>query len=477
MYTLARAPGCAKGLGTNPRAIVPMMLEKETTTELRRVALFIDVDNVLIGAQESGLPFNLTLIIDRARQEGAIMSARAYADWTSDLLRPVLGDFRVNAIELIQLSTSLASSEHKNTADIQLAVDAVEMVFSPVRPDSIVIVGGDRDYVPLVQKLKRYGVLVTGIGVEAGVSTVLKDACDAFEYYDVLVPPAPEEVAGPLPSADPVEAYQLMRRAIEAINRGERRATGAAVHEMMKQLDPAFNLARYKVTMKQLAEAGEQEGYIRVSEIPGSDLVLESTTSVIESTEGQRREYDFSTTAAISAANYRTILQENRIPLLPWSKRQEFIEVIWRGFESRDSIGLSLDAMRGLILGPSDSVDRLLQQRVQKLLYTLNFARCFTLSKEQKGYPIAIPEQLSERLYPAVPAEEAVRRVHRQYLEVLARNDATLLPEAVFDLLYENEVQDEDKRQGRLEELTQMCDDIKPLNPFGNALRGMHRSR
>ena len=173
-------------------------------TVIERVALFIDVDNVLILAQNSGLPFHLSLIIDRVRQQGTIMSAKAYADWTASLLRPVLGDFRASAIELVQLLTSTLSKEHKNTADIQLAVDALEMALSPVRPHTIVIVGGDRDYVPLVQKLKRYGIFVMGIGVEAGVSSVLTEACDSYVYYDDIVPPAPQEIAEPVSLPNPV---------------------------------------------------------------------------------------------------------------------------------------------------------------------------------------------------------------------------------------------------------------------------------
>ena len=401
------------------------------------------------------------------------MSARAYADWTSDLLRPVLADFRVNAIELIQLSTSLASKEHKNTADIQLAVDAVEMVLiSPLRPDRIVIVGGDRDYVPLVQKLKRHGVLVTGIGVESGVSTVLKDACDTFEFYDVLVPQTPEEVADPASSRDLVETYRLMRRAIDAISRGDRRATGAAVHEMMKQLDPAFNLARYKVTMKQLAHDAQKAGHVVVSENSGSDFVLECTTGVIDSAESQRREYDFAATTTITAANYRAILQDNRIPLLPWKKRKQFMEELWLSLETRDTIGMSLDAMRRMILDRFGNGDRVLQQKVQKLLYTLNFARCFSLHRDMtEGSPIEIPDQLSEPLYSAVPVEVAIQNAHRQYLYVLARNDAILVPEAVFDLLYQNEIEDDEERRERLRDLEVLCDDIKPLNTFGQAFR------
>ena len=91
---------------------------RETINE--RVALFIDVDNVLILAQNSGLPFHLDLIIDRVRQQGAIMSSKAYADWTASLLKPVLSDFRANAIELVQLPTWHTGRENKNTADIQL---------------------------------------------------------------------------------------------------------------------------------------------------------------------------------------------------------------------------------------------------------------------------------------------------------------------------------------------------------------------
>ena len=276
-----------------------------------RVALFIDVDNVLILAQSSGLPFNLSLIIDRVRQQGTIMSSKAYADWTASLLKPVLGDFRINAIELVQLPTSTASKEHKNTADIQLTVDALEMVFSPVRPDVIVIVGGDRDYVPLVQKLKRYGVYVMGLGVEAGVSRVLIEACDSFVFYDDIVPPAPEETAEPVSFPDPANAYSLMRRAIEALNRESRATTGASVHVMMRQLAPAFDLARYKTTLKALAQGAQAAGYVSLTEGPGPDFTLEPVSSpAIPSTsisESKRREYDYSTQATMTAS-YRTIL-------------------------------------------------------------------------------------------------------------------------------------------------------------------------
>ena len=357
---------------------------KEQREASNRVALFIDVDNVLILAQSSGLPFNLSLIIDRVRQQGTVMSSKAYADWTASLLKPVLGDFRANAIELVQLLTSASSKEHKNTADIQLAVDALEMVFLPVRPDTIVIVGGDRDYVPLVQKLKRYGVFVMGIGVEAGVSSVLVEACDSYIYYDDMVPPAPQGITEPVSIPDPATAYSLMRRAIEALTREGKVSTGASVHAMMKQLAPAFDLARFKTNLKALAHDAQKAGYVTITENPGSDFTLVATPASIAPPEPvpTKREYDFSTAATITAS-YRMILQEHRIPLLPWRIRYKFMRLIWEEFDSRGDIGMSLDAMRSTLLDYANSEDlRISQHMIQKLLYTLNFAVASTSSKK-----------------------------------------------------------------------------------------------
>ncbi len=441
----------------------------------RRVALFIDVDNVLILAQNSGLPFHLSLIIERARQQGALMSAKAYGDWTSDLLRPVLGDFRSSAIELVELLTSAASREHKNTADIQLAVDALEMVFSPVRPDTVVIVGGDRDYVPLVQKLRRYGVVVVGIGVEAGVSRVLVEACDSYVYYDDIVPPAPEESSEVVALPDPAEAHSLMRRAVEALDRGGRPTTGAAVHSMMKQLSPSFDLERYKTTFKQLAQDAQEQGYVSVSENPGSDMVMAAIPShgapAVPHVGLLSPEYDYSSQATITAS-YRRILQENRIPLIPWRTRDALIRLIWDEFEERADIGMSLDFARDLLREHSRSSDLgLSPSMIQKLIYSLNFARCFSDRQDAvHGYSIAVPDDVHVPLYPVVGVDEGIMRVHRQYLQVIARNAPVLHPESAYDLLYGDAVTDSEEKDARQEQLRELCYEVKPSTAIGDAL-------
>ena len=444
-------------------------------TTIDRVALFIDVDNVLILAQNSGLPFDLTLIIDRVRQHGSIMSSKAYADWNSSLLKPFLGDFRANALELVQLPIGFASSEHKNTADIQLAVDALEMVFSTVRPDSIVIVGGDRDYVPLVQKLKRYGVFVMGIGVEAGVSKVLINACDSFVFYDDILPPEPEESTEPSPLPDPTGAYSLMRRAIEVLQREERSTSGAAVLSMMKQLDPAFDLARYKQTLKDLAQSAQEAGHVRVIENPGSDFNLavdsSKTTPTAALAEFTKREYDYSTIDT-TTASYRTILQEQRIPLLPWHIRREFIVLIWDDFANQEASGLSIHEIREALLDHcyKHSLGVSLQM-IQKLLYTLNFARCFAHSKDpESGELLQIPHDLDVPIHPAVDVDEALLRLHKRYLEILARDAALLRPESVFDLLFGNEISDEKEKEDREQEMAALCQEIKPPSQVAQAI-------
>ena len=412
------------------------------------------------------------------------MSSKAYADWTASFLQPVLGDFRTNAIELVQLLTTTSAKEHKNTADIQLAVDAFEMVFSSVRPDTVVIVGGDRDYVPLVQKLKRYGVFVMGIGVEAGVSRVLVEACDSYVYYDHIAIPASEEIAEPVPLPDTGVAYSLMRRAVEALSREGKASTGASVHAMMKRLAPDFDLERYKVTMKTLAQDAEKEGYVTVTENLGSDFTITAAASssalTAPTAELTKPEYDFSTPIAMTAS-YRTILQEHRIPLLPWDIRHKFMELIWNELDMRKNMGMSLDAMRALLLEytHTEGLNRSVSpQMIQKLLYSLNFARCFKLSKDATmGYQIQVPQDVHSPLYPAETLEEAINKIHRRYLEILADEAALLDPEAVFDLLYGNEITDEQEADDRRRLLVKVCSQIKPMNPMGQAFLDARRHR
>lgn len=156
-----------------------------TTQNINRIAVFIDVENLVGEMSKTATPLRLRPIIDRVREEGQIGSMRAYGDWSQPFLARYLGEFRNNIIEMTELSTSI---QGKNTADVQLAVDALEMALQSISPDTVVIISGDRDFIPLVQKLKRYAKAVIGIGAtEASTSKLLVGACDMFLFADDLL--------------------------------------------------------------------------------------------------------------------------------------------------------------------------------------------------------------------------------------------------------------------------------------------------
>ena len=443
-----------------------------------RVAVFIDVDNLVICAQNGGLPFDLSLVTERVRQEGLLMSARAYADWTSNTLRPYISDFRSLAIELVELPTMVSAGQHKNTADIQLAVDALEMALSPFKPGTIVIVGGDRDYVPLVQKLKRYGIRVVGIGVQIGVSHILSHACDSFVFYDDLVPPAEEDALAATPP-DAEIAFDLMRRAIEALTSAGRQPVGATVLQMMRQLDPTFDLARYKRTFKELATDARDAQFIEFQEQPGTDMLLSLGTQQREPVPGpspREREYDFSGPSAASAS-YKTILQEERIPILPRNVRRELVAIIKEGMEQSDDKSLSLDEMRNLALREmSGRGIQTFYQAIQKFIYSLNFGHCFIPTGEDLPRQLYIPNEIHVQVRFFGSSKDIERALHKQYIVLLSRSHALLNPDGVYELLYDSSYPIDEEEQTQIPGLvTRWCDEVQPPTSFSLALREASR--
>jgi hypothetical protein len=164
--------------------------------------------------------------------------------------------------------------------------------------------------------------------------------------------------------------------------------------------------------------------------------------------------------------------------LLPWNIREKFVRLIWESLERRD-YGMSLDAMRGTLLDYANENNLPVSpQMVQKLLYTLNFARCFNSHKNAStGYSIPIPLEIYSPVYPVFGVDEAINQLHRRYLEILAGDVAVLDPDAAFDLLYGNEITDEQEREERRQDLDEMCCAIKPMGAVGQALLTASRQR
>jgi uncharacterized protein (TIGR00288 family) len=148
------------------------------------IAIFCDYENVAIGVQDADYEeFDITPVIERLLDKGTIVVKRAYADWENykSAKRPL----HEAAFELIEVPH--VSYSGKNSADIRLVVDALDICYTKDHLDTFVVISGDSDFSPLVAKLRENNKKVIGLGVKNSTSDLLIDNCDEYIYYDDLV--------------------------------------------------------------------------------------------------------------------------------------------------------------------------------------------------------------------------------------------------------------------------------------------------
>jgi uncharacterized protein (TIGR00288 family) len=152
--------------------------------EEERIGLFIDYENLAIGARDDlGIEFDFKPITDALAERGRVVVRRAYADWTyfDDGRRNLVE----NHVEMIEISQR-RGVVRKNAADIKMAVDAIELAFERGYVTTFVICTGDSDFTPLVHKLRELNKRVIGVGMKASTSALLPPACDEFLFYERL---------------------------------------------------------------------------------------------------------------------------------------------------------------------------------------------------------------------------------------------------------------------------------------------------
>jgi uncharacterized protein (TIGR00288 family) len=222
-----------------------------------RIALFLDYENLAIGAREQlGMPFELRPVTDALAERGRVVVRRAYADWSFfDEDRRMLTRSHV---ELIDMPQRMGFSR-KNAADIKMVVDALELAFERDYISTFVLCTGDSDFTPLVAKLRELNKRVIGVGVEKSTSSLLAAACDEFLYYDrlegvdVSVPRGrrtEEPEARPIPEPAPVrDADTLATSLAQSVAGLQLTANGAVTASTLKRTmlrkDPTFNEADY----------------------------------------------------------------------------------------------------------------------------------------------------------------------------------------------------------------------------------------
>jgi len=233
-----------------------------STPEEQRIALFIDFENIAIGVRDAHYRrFDINLVIERLVEKGKILAKRAYADWGR------YGEYRRSfheaAVELIEVPQKSVGG--KNSADIRLVVDAMDMSFQKEHIDCFCIASGDSDFSPLVSKLKENDKYVIGLGVKNSTSDLLMENCDEFIFYEdlvrrqekpaVVIPNIPEKLQ---------EAFSILVDSVVALQLENKGALwGSMVKETMKRKKPSFNEQYYGFrSFSSLLEDAQRRGVV-----------------------------------------------------------------------------------------------------------------------------------------------------------------------------------------------------------------------
>jgi uncharacterized protein (TIGR00288 family) len=228
------------------------------------LAVFIDFENLALGFKgKRDRRFEIRKVLERLVEKGKLIVKKAYADWAdyAEYKKPL----HEAAIELIEIPKRAMTG--KNSADIRLCVDALDLCYSKEHIDTFVVVSGDSDFSPLVSKLKENGKRVIGVGMKESSSNLLVDNCDEFIYYEDLERPLgiPPKIEQDLPEKKK-EAFQLLVDSVVALVRENKEVLWSSmVKETMKRKKPSFNESYHGYrTFSDLLEDAEKEGIIQL---------------------------------------------------------------------------------------------------------------------------------------------------------------------------------------------------------------------
>ena len=256
----------------------------------QQLAVFIDFENIALGLRDSRAPFDVRRILDRLLEKGKVIVKVAYADWNR--FREYTQDLHENGIELIEIPRR--ASTGKNSADIRLVVDAMDLSWSKEHIDSFVIVSGDSDFSPLVAKLKENGRHVIGLGMKASTSPLLANGCDEFIYYEDLGhDPSAPKAKREKPAAAPDEAFRQIADTVRALQRENFELIQASlVKDTLKRKRPAFSEAALGYgSFSELLEAAQEAGVVtlRKDERSGTYVVTGLGSGAAEERPRTRR--------------------------------------------------------------------------------------------------------------------------------------------------------------------------------------------
>ncbi len=230
----------------------------------RNLAVFLDFENLALGFTGSkGKAFEIDLVLGRLLDKGKVLVKIAYADWGS--FREYTKQLHAAGVELIEIPKRKMTG--KNSADIRLCVDAMDLSYSKEHINTFVVVSGDSDFSPLVSKLKENGKYVIGLGMKKSTSKLLSDNCDEFIYYEDLGAEKGAAAASSDTKKIPKtkqEIYFLLFDAIRALQRENYEVIySSLVKDTMKRKRPSFNESSYGYrSFSELLEEAQEAGHI-----------------------------------------------------------------------------------------------------------------------------------------------------------------------------------------------------------------------
>ena len=230
------------------------------------IAVFVDFENLARGVQDNkGQTFDINLIMKRLLEKGRIVYKRAYCDWSQ--YRGIVREFHAHGVELVDIPHSKVSG--KNSADIRMVVDALDLCYSKQHIDTFALLSGDSDFSPIVSKLKENEKRVIGCGVKNSTSELLVANCDEFIYYDDLVrvsrPKRIDKKTGRKPTDKKQDGVEKLMEILRSLDRDYDPIWGSMVKQTLRRVYPGFNESYYGYrTFSDLIKDAQANGLIEL---------------------------------------------------------------------------------------------------------------------------------------------------------------------------------------------------------------------
>jgi uncharacterized protein (TIGR00288 family) len=235
------------------------------------IAVFVDYENLAIGVRRMRKgSFAIDLVLRRLLEKGRIIYKRAYCDWGN--YREAVREFHTQGVELVDIPQSKASG--KNSADIHMVVDALDLCYQKDHINSFALISGDSDFSPLVSKLKENDKWVIGCGVKSSTSDLLIGSCDEFIYYDDLIRDVEEKKKRKKPttkkkSSDPEnkddDLAEKIAEGVRSLERDYDTVWGSMLKQTIRRLYPGFSEGYYGASsFAEVLEMAEKQGIIEL---------------------------------------------------------------------------------------------------------------------------------------------------------------------------------------------------------------------